>query len=92
MSCAIVKNNSPVAFLLFETVGSHLTLSCAWNGENKADAIPKMLLYALPQLRQRYPTETALVVQAANDTCETLVLKLVPYAQRISLSYYKSLQ
>ena len=89
VSCAIVKGDIPIAFLLFSFSGERLTLRCSWDREHQATHIPKMLLYAMAQLTEKYPPETPMAVDAESGSCEELVLKLVPDAQPISVCYYR---
>ena len=91
VSCALMKDGDAIAFLLFQNGGSKLELSCAWDGAHQSQHIPKMLRYAVRQLSQLYPPETQVVVFAVSGACENLVLKLVPDANPVFVSYYKYL-
>lgn len=91
ISCALMRDGNAIAFLLFQNDGSKLELSCAWDGAHQAQHIPKMLRYAVRQLSQKYPPETQVVVFAVNGACENLVLKLVPDAAPVFVSYYRFL-
>ena len=91
ISCALIKNEIAVAFLLFQKKENDLELTCAWDGAHQAQHIPKMLRYAVSRLREKYPPETRVVVYAVNGTCESLVLKLVPDAHPVFVCYYKFL-
>ena len=91
VSCALMKDGNAIAFLLFQHDGSKLDLSCAWDGANHPQHIPQMLRYAIWQLEQKYPPETKVVVYAVSGACEKLVLKLVPNADPVFVSYYKFL-
>ena len=91
VSCAIVKDGFPVAFLLFSYSGSRLTLSCNWDQEHRAEHLPMMLRYALWELNRKYPPETPMAVYAMRGVGEDLVMQLVPDARPISVCYYRSL-
>ena len=91
VSCAFMKNGVPIGFLLFLQEEARLTLRNTWDGEHKIGRLPKMLLYALEQLKGKYPPQTPMAVYAMNGSCEKLVMKLVPEARPISVCYYYTL-
>ena len=91
VSCALMKGGDAIGFLLFQNGGTKLELSCAWDGAHQSQHIPKMLRYAVRKLQELYPPETQVVVFAVSGPCENLVLKLVPDASPVFVSYYRFL-
>lgn len=87
ISMAAVQNNDVQAYLVFDTAWpGGLTLSAVWS-KNPA-LLPGLLAAAADRMRQKYPPETRLAVQAVNNTSAELIRVLLPEAQPISYTYY----
>lgn len=88
VSAAYVQNDVIQAYVVGDTSWSGgLCLSAVWSGSRDPMALPGLLCLALNRAVEKYPQETALVIQAVNERSAALLAALLPEAAPISHVY-----
>lgn len=88
ISAAHISGSKADAYVIFDTSWSGgLTLSAAWSGSKDPTVLPLLLRSAVARMREKYPPETQIAVQAVNTASAALIRTLLPGAETISYNY-----
>ena len=97
LSSPLVDRDVSVAFVQDEVIQAYvacdtgweggITLSAVWSQSRDAMVLPGLLRSALFRAAEKYPKDTALVLQTVNQRSAALALSLLPEARPISHSY-----
>lgn len=91
-SIAYINGGKLDAYVVFDTSWpGGLTLSAVWSRSKDPAVLPKLLRSAVARVREKYPPETAIAVQAVNSASAALIQTLLPEAEVVSHTYYRSL-
>lgn len=92
ISMAYVKEGTVLAYVIFDTTWSQgLTLSAAWSDAQNPTILALLLRSAAIKIREKYPLQTLLALQAVTPFSASLIQYLLPEAENISYTYYKPL-
>lgn len=88
ISMAVLSDGAVQAYVVGDTVWSGgLRLSALWSRSKDAGVLPGLLRAALKRAVEKYPPETALIVQTVNQSSAALLAGLLPGAAPISHTY-----
>ena len=90
VSVAVIEGGSVRSFAAFTAAPGQVTL--AWLRSGCAQDVPLLLRGAFARLRQHYPPDTVLTIQAAHPAASALVTTLIPQAQPISHTYVRGME
>ncbi len=89
VSVAYLQDGAVQAYVVGDTGWSGgLNLSAAWSGSPDPMVLPGLLRSALNLAVEKYPLETALIIQVVNEKSAALISTLLPEARPISHSYF----
>ena len=91
VSVAVMEGGTVRSFAAF-TADPPGQITLAWLRSGRAQDVPLLLRGAFALLRDKYPADTVLTIQAAHPAAAALVSALAPQAQPISHTYVRVLE